>query len=103
MIEIFHAIAFAVTSTATFRKSIPFPSLAESLSHKAVPGTKLVLPPFEAGGSSWEVALYPFGVGDSYANRVGVYLKLAGKSATEVDATFALQLQVMPSHEAPQD
>lgn len=103
MIEIFHAIAFAVTSTATFRKSIPFPSLAESLSHKAVPGTKLVSPPFEAGGSSWEVALYPFGVGDSYANRVGVYLKLAGKSATEVDATFALQLQVMPSHEAPQD
>lgn len=105
MIQIFYSVILpSLVLPPAVRTSISFPSLAEVCrdNDKAVPGTKLVSPPFEVGGSSWQVALYPYGVGDSYANRVGVYLKLAGKSE-EVDATFALQLQMKPSHAAPDD
>lgn len=80
------------------RKSIAFPGLRDIIasSNKAVPGTRIPSSPFEVAGVMWEVALYPYGAGESYANRVGVYLKLLDvTSRKEVDATFALNLRVL--------
>ena len=43
-------------------------------------------PEFEAGGNDWQVLLYLFGAGESYADRVGVYIKRLARTRTEVDA-----------------
>ena len=80
---------------ATVRRTLRFPR-NKLLGGKIVPGVRLDSSPFEAGGSSWQVALYPCGVSASDANRVGVYLKLNGASGREVEATFSLALQVVP-------
>ena len=80
---------------ATVRRTLRFPR-SSLMGGKIVPGVRLDSSPFEAGGSSWQVALYPCGVSASDANRVGVYLKLNGASGREVDATFSLALQVVP-------
>ena len=80
---------------ATVRRIVRFPR-DSLMGGKIVPGVRLDSSPFEAGGSSWQVALYPCGVSASDANRVGVYLKLNGASGREVDATFSLALQVVP-------
>ena len=79
---------------STVRRTIRFPR--DSLvSGKIVPGVRFDSSPFEAGGSSWQVSLYPCGVGASYADRVGVYLKLNDAAGREVDASFSLALQVL--------
>ena len=80
---------------ATVRRTIRFPR-DRLIGGKIVPGVRLDSSPFEAGGSSWQVSLYPCGVSASDANRVGVYLKLNGASGREVDAAFSLALQVLP-------
>ena len=89
---ILHSLAL---QPATVRRTLRFPR-NKLLGGKIVPGVRLDSSPFEAGGSSWQVALYPCGVSASDANRVGVYLKLNGASGREVDATFSLALQVVP-------
>ena len=84
--------------TVLFPKSVLARFLADS--DKAVPGTRVESPPFEACGCNWQIALYPFGgnADASFAGRVGVYLKLLEQE--EVDATFALRLQILPNDEA---
>ena len=79
----------------TVRRTIRFPR-DSLIGGQIVPGVRLDSSPFEAGGSSWQVSLYPCGVSASDANRVGVYLKLNGASGREVDASFSLALQVLP-------
>ena len=84
---------------STVRRTIRFPR--DSLvSGKIVPGVRFDSSPFEAGGSSWQVSLYPCGVGASYADRVGVYLKLNDAAGREVDASFSLALQVLSTGSA---
>ena len=39
--------------------------------------------------------LYLFGAGESYADRVGVYLKRSG-AGSETDASFEMKLQLLP-------
>ena len=86
-----------------FRRAIPFPRrvLAKFLADpvRAVPGTKIASPPFEAGGSTWQVELYPFGgnADASFAGRVGLYLRMVqGAPKTEADVTFSLVLRCLP-------
>ena len=65
-----------------FRQTIPFPRpvikkfLADEA--RAVPGTKIESPPFEAFENQWQLNLYPFGgnADPYFAGRVGVYLRL---------------------------
>ena len=87
----------------TVRRTLRFPrdSLIgvngdEPLRRDIVPGACFDSSPFEAGGSSWQVSLYPCGQSSSDAGRVGVYLKLNGAPGREVDASFSLALQVLP-------
>ena len=87
------------------RHTIPFPRgvfrtvIADS--KQAVPGTRIDSPGFGASGCQWQVALYPFGgnADPSYAGRVGVYLKMLQPegSRMEVDASFAMTLNVVPT------
>ena len=63
----------------------------------AKPGARIDAPPFDAGGSSWQVQLYLLGAGESYADRVGLYIKrLPSAASTEVDASFSMSVQMLP-------
>ena len=89
------------TPIAELTKTIPFTrrTLARLLADEttSTPGARIDSPPFEAGGSSWQVQLYLLGAGECYADRVGVYIKRLAGGGKEVDATFAMSLQVLPS------
>ena len=63
-------------------------------------GVRVDTPPFEAGGRSWQLSMYPCGIGESYANRVGLYLKLVGAGTREVDTTFSLSLRRLAADDA---
>ena len=95
-----HALAALRAQPVTTSRTIPFPrkTLAQFLSNEgtAVPGAHIDSPPFAAGGSKWQVLLYLFGAGESYAGRVGVYIKRLAAERIEVDASFELSLQVLP-------
>ena len=94
LLPFLHASLSLVLPTPT-RRTLSFPRHA-LVGADGKPGVRLDSKPFaDSGGRSWQVSLYPWGAGTSYAGRVGVYLKLLGASATEVDATFSLRLAVL--------
>ena len=87
---------------ATLREVVPFPKavLAKLLANQnqAVPGTRVESPLItDSSGGTWQVNLYPFGgnADPNFAGRVGVYLRTLD-SGGETDATFALNLHVLP-------
>ena len=105
-------LAIAFTPPTAHRQIIPFPRrvLAEFLadSERAVPGTRIDSPPFEAGGHRWLLSLYPFGgnADPYFAGRIGLYLKLdetKGAPSREVDAVFSLKLRTLVEGEVPDD
>ena len=78
------AIVFGLAGIAPvrFQRTIPFPRkvLARFLVDEttAKPGTRIDSPTFEAGGSRWQLNLYPLGgnADPYFAGRVGLYLRL---------------------------
>jgi signal peptidase I len=93
-------LPWARPQPTALRKSVAFPRtvLAQFLSDekRAVPGTRIDSPPFEANdGNCWQVSLYPFGGNGAYADRVGVYLRLLQPKdrSIEVDASMSVTLR----------
>lgn len=100
LLPFLHA-SLSLLPPAPIRRTVSFPRHAIVGANK--PGVRVDSPPFaDAAGRSWQVSLYPCGAGTSYADRVGVYLKLVGTAGREVDATFSLKLGVAdaPASEA---
>ena len=95
--------SLALLPPTPVRRTVTFPRhalLGADGKMAARPGVQIEMPPFDAGGTRWQVSIYPRGVGESYANRVGVYLKLVGAPGREVDATFSLSLRTLGSADA---